>query len=163
VELAPDQLPYLRVRIDRLTNASEHDLALADLDRAVTVAPDNAELHLLRGQCLLDVTSPWYVDTKGAELDEAAEYRGAEAALVALAQALVLAPKEGELLGRTRYAIVRARETLPDVDAFLAALDQAIVVMPDDRGLLSVRAWPRRERGDVDGAAADRKRLEELG
>jgi tetratricopeptide (TPR) repeat protein len=163
VELAPDQLPYLRARIDRLTNGGEYDLALADLDRAVTLAPDNAELHVLRGQCLLDVTSPWYVDTKGEELDEAAQCRGAEAALVALAQALELAPKEGQILGRIHYAIVRARETLPDVDAFLAALDQAIVVMPDDIGLLSVRAGRRRQRGDVDGAAADRKRLEEVG
>jgi tetratricopeptide (TPR) repeat protein len=162
VELAPDEIPYLRAHIDHLMGADEYDLALADLDRAVAIAPNDASLHYLRGQCLVGRTE-WDGREQGEELDEDAVRQLCEAALVALSRAIELAPEEGELHENILFEMVRARECLPDPDAYLAALDRAIVAMPDHLGLLSIREQRRRKRGDLDGAAADRKRLEDLG
>lgn len=52
---------------------------------------------------------------------------------------------------------------MPDLDAYLATIDRALGVMPDDWGLLLFRQQCRRQRGDLQGAEADRTRLRELG
>jgi tetratricopeptide (TPR) repeat protein len=163
VELAPHELPYLRAHIDHLMNAEEWDLALVDLDRAVAIAPDDGTLHDLRGQCLSrPLASIWNARTGEPEFDDAVQPR-CEAALAAYSRALELVPKESELYGHILFDMIGPRECMPDEAACLAAVDRALVAMPDDMGLLGMREQRRRRLGDVDGAAADRKRLEELG
>jgi tetratricopeptide (TPR) repeat protein len=149
VELAPHNAIYLRARAEHRTNAEEYDLAVADFDRLVSLAPDDPTTHYLRGECLIQC------------MEEPVRQR--EAALVSLERALELAPKNAQLRRDIFYAIARAREGLPDPDAHLAALDRALVEMPTEAPLLSVRADRRRRRGDLAGAASDRARLKALG
>jgi tetratricopeptide (TPR) repeat protein len=52
VELAPREVPYLVAHAEYLLELGEHDLALADVDRALALVPGEAKLHYLRGRCL---------------------------------------------------------------------------------------------------------------
>jgi tetratricopeptide (TPR) repeat protein len=149
VELAPHEPIYLRARAKNRMNAEEYDLAVADFDRLASLRPDDAMIHYLRGKCLTDC-------------DEESVSKH-QAALVSLERALELAPKDGELRRDILYAIVCAWEGLPDPDAHLAALDRALLEMPTEAPLLSVRADRRRRRGDLAGAASDVARLKDLG
>ena len=163
VELASHEMQYLRERADYLLDREKYDEALADIERALAIAPGDAELHYLRAKCL---TGPgrmiFNVHTQQREYEDEMQPR-CEAALVSLERALELAPKHGELYGDALYALVGTRELMPDQDAYLASLDRALGGMPDDIGLLRMRQYCRRDRGDLDGAEADRTRLQELG
>ena len=67
---------------------------------------------------------------------------------------------------RTRHVhheLVCVREQMGDEAALLATLDRAIAAVPDDVVFHLVRYDRRRRRGDTEGAAADRTRLQELG
>jgi tetratricopeptide (TPR) repeat protein len=154
VELAPHEVPYLREHADYLMDLEEYDSALGDIDRALAITPEDAKLHHLRAKCL---TGPLPMESE----DE--DQRRCEAALVSLERALALAPVDGKLYGDIHYAIVGTRELMVDQDAHLAALDQALEVMPDEIPLLLVRRDRRRRRGDLDGAESDSKRMRELG
>jgi tetratricopeptide (TPR) repeat protein len=163
VELAPHEVPYLRARADYLMDWEEYDQALADIERALAIAPADAELHYLRAKCLTGPGSPIFnVSTQQREFDDEIQPR-CEAALVSLERGLELAPKHGELYGDMLYALVGTRELMPDEDAYLGALDRALGAMPEDFGLLLMRQDCRRRRGDLDGAESDRTRLRELG
>jgi tetratricopeptide (TPR) repeat protein len=162
-ELAPHQVPYLLERADYLMDRQEYDSALGDIERALAIAPDDAKLHYLRAKCL---TGPlpfrWNASTQQQEFEDEEQPR-CEAALVSLERALALAPRDGELYGDIHYALVGTRELMRDQDAYLATLDQALGVMPDEVVLLLLRRDCRRRRGDLDGAESDRKRMVELG
>jgi tetratricopeptide (TPR) repeat protein len=163
VELAPHEVPYLRERAEYLMDGKEHEQALADIERALAVAPGDAKLHYLRAKCLRGPGATiWNARTQQREFDDEIQPR-CEAALVSLERALELAPKDGELYGEMLYALVGTRELMPDQDAHLATLDRALGAMPDDIGLLAMRQDCRRRRGDLDGAESDRTRLRELG
>jgi len=163
VQLAPHEAPYLRARADYLMAGEEYDLALSDIDRALAIAPGDAQLHYLRGKCLTEPLSfIWNHATQQQVFAEEHQPR-CEAAVVSLERALDLAPKEGELCESIHYALVGARELMPDRDALHATIDRALEVMPDDMGLLAIRHDRRRAWGDLDGAESDRKRLLELG
>jgi tetratricopeptide (TPR) repeat protein len=163
VELAPHEAPYLRERAEYLMAGEEYERALADIEPALAIAPDDAKLHYLRAKCL---TGPgatmWNARTQQREFDDEIQPR-CEAALVSLERALELAPKHGELYEEIHHALIGTRELMPDQDAYRATLDRALGVMPDDMGLLLMRQDCRRHRGDLHGAESDRARLLELG
>jgi tetratricopeptide (TPR) repeat protein len=153
VELAPHAAPYIRVRAERLMVAEEYDLAIADLDRAISLAPEDARLHYWRGKCLTQRASPtWNAATQQRVYDDA-NVRRCVAALVSLEKALALAPEDGELYTDILFAMVCARECMPDEDAFLAAIDRALAKSPTDVVLLHLREDHLRPRG---GAARSR-------
>ncbi|HEY8089880.1 MAG TPA: hypothetical protein VIF09_18595, partial [Polyangiaceae bacterium] len=52
VELAPREVLYLEKHAEHLLASEEYDGALADVDRALALAPDNARLRALRRKCL---------------------------------------------------------------------------------------------------------------
>lgn len=163
VELAPNEAPYLRKRAEYLMDLEEYDLALRDVERALALAPGEAQLHYLRARCLTAPLSViWNARTEQQEFNEGDQPR-CQAALLSLEKALALAPKEGELYEDIHHELVAARDLMPDRDAFFATLDRAIDVMPDHIPLLALRQDSRRRRGDLDGAESDRKRLLELG
>jgi tetratricopeptide (TPR) repeat protein len=156
VELEPDAVPYLRARAVRLMDEEDHERALVDIDRALATEPDDASLLYERAECLTG-----FYGQKGLGFDDKEARLGAS--LVTLERALERAPTGGELRGDILYGMVRAREGMRDEDAYLAMLDRAIDAMPDETPLISVREDRRRRRGDLEGAASDRKRLEALG
>lgn len=163
LELAPREVPYLRQRAEYLMDGEEWDLALADVDRALAIVPDDAKLLCLRAKCLTGPGAPmWSLVTQQPVYDDEMQPR-CEAALVSLERALALTPKHAELYEELLNALLCTRELMPDQDALLATLDRALDVMPDHMGLLAMRQERRRRRGDLDGAESDRKRLLGLG
>lgn len=92
VELAPNEVPYLRQRAEYLMDLEEWDRALADVDRAIAIAPDDAKLHYMRAKCLTGPGSVIFnARTRQREFDDEIQPR-CEAALVSLERALELAP-----------------------------------------------------------------------
>jgi hypothetical protein len=114
--------PILR-RQRKLAGKSLHDLA--DADRALALAPDNARLHLLRGKCL-----------NGPAVYDDNEKLRCEAALASLERAMELAPREGSLRGDILWALMGTRENMRDEEAFLALLERALVELPEDEVVL---------------------------
>ena len=165
-ELAPNVVLYSREHAKRLMGMEEYDLALADLDKALSVSPDDPTLLHMHGVCLKEravnapsgrqvvVGSRWFDEDR---------IRANEAALVSLERALVLAPKQGELFEAIVYSIVQAREGMPDEAAYLAALDRGVAETTNECVYLSVREGVRRRRGDIAGADVDKARMKELG
>ena len=150
--LAPDDVNARAGRARAYAALGEYDLALADVDRALSLAPDEAKLHYLRGRCLSEAVTPrWNVRTEEWEFEDDEQVR-CEAALISLEKALELAVKDGKLYEDILFALVGTRETMRDEEACLAMLDRALRCMPDDVVLLALRESRRRRRGDRDGA-----------
>jgi len=148
VELAPHERVYLEKRADSLLESEEYDLALADFDRALVLAPGEARLHYQRGKCLNELA--WVsgsVRAPAGAQDVGAQLRR-EAALASLERALELAPEEGDLRGDILWALVQVREAMPDEEALFATIDRALAVLPEDDGrlLLSLRGDRLRRR-----------------
>ncbi|WP_454356799.1 tetratricopeptide repeat protein [Streptomyces calvus] len=117
----------------------DYRAALTDLDRALTLAPDDARSHALRGEYLriLRRHDDAVRDLERAvALDPAHDYAWAS-------------------LGATRLA-------LGDPAAALAALDRALALTPDYPWALIRRARVRRELGESEGRLADLDRAVSL-
>jgi tetratricopeptide (TPR) repeat protein len=159
VELAPNDVAYLRQRADYLIDSWELEAALADIDRAIALTPDDAKLHYQRGYCLSQrVQGRFQRGLDDSETEEEANVR-CEAALASLERAIELDPHHDDAY----FELVCVREEMGDEGAHLAALDRAIAVMPEETTLLLVRLGRRHRRGDLEGASADGRRLRELG
>jgi len=159
VELAPTEVEYLRKRAEYLLDSWDLEAALADIDRLLALTPDDAKLHYQRGYCLSQRSQGRFQrDLDDSETEEEVRVR-CEAALASLERAIELDPHHDDAY----FELVCVREQMGDEGAHLAALDRAIAVMPEETALLLVRLGRRHRRGDLEGAAADGKRLRELG
>jgi tetratricopeptide (TPR) repeat protein len=159
VELAPNEVPYLRQRAEYLIDLRELDLALVDIDRALALAPDDSMLHYHRGYCSSNlVHARW---ERGVDESETEEHQKArcETALASLERAIELGLQNEDVY----FELVCVREEMGDEDAHLAALDRALAAFPDEIPLRLVRWDRRRRRGDLEGADDDERRLRELG
>ncbi len=159
VELAPTEVEYLRKRAEYLMDSWDLEAALADFDRALALTPDDAKLHYQRGYCLSQRSQGRFErDLDDSETEEEARVR-CEAALASLERAIELGLHDSDVY----FELVCVREQMKDEAALLATLDRAIEAAPEEIPLLSLRLDKRHRRGDLEGAAADRKRLRELG
>jgi tetratricopeptide (TPR) repeat protein len=159
VELAPTEVAYLRQRAEYLMGSWDLEAALADIDRLLALTPDDAKLHYQRGHCLSQRSQGRFQrGLDGSESEEEARVR-CEAALASLERAIELDPHHDDAY----FELVCVREQMNDEEAHRAALDRAIAVMPEETTLLLVRLGRRHRRGDLEGAAADGRRLRELG
>ena len=159
VELAPTEVRYIRERAEYLMESQDLDRALVDIDRALALTPEEARLHYERGYCLSQLDhARWERGVDHSETQEQARARY-EAALASLERAMELGLQDEHV----HHELVCVREQMGDEAALLATLDRAIAAVPDDVVFHLVRYDRRRRRGDTEGAAADRTRLQELG
>jgi tetratricopeptide (TPR) repeat protein len=159
VELAPTEVLYIRQRAEYFMESRDLDRALADIDRALALTPGEARLHYQRGYCLNQLDhARWERGVDYSETKEEARAR-LEAALGSLERAIELGLQDEHVY----HQLVGVREDMGDEAALLATLDRAIAAVPDDVVFHLIRYDRRRRAGDIQGAAADRTRLQELG
>jgi tetratricopeptide (TPR) repeat protein len=158
-ELSPKTAVYRKEYLEHLENLGAVDEAIAVFDKALALEPDSAELHYERGACKVGREEQLYASD--VEDDESEEDKQARltSAIADLERALELGKRDEDVY----WELVRAREGLGDQAAKLAELDRAITALPDFLMAILLRQSWRHHAGDVEGAAADRARLVELG
>ncbi len=127
------------LRARHLSDQGRHDEALAALDRAIELEPDN------------EVT----LHNRGVALNELGRY---DEALAALDRALELRPDDPVTLNNRGWAL----DGLDRYDEALAALDRALELAPDDPVMLSNRGRALDGLGRYDEALAALDRALEL-
>ncbi len=156
IELAPTNVIYPRKRGEYLMARCEYTEALADIDKALALAPDVAQLHFDRGFCKSRLDEEHWPPVDESKEDMIAR---CTSALADLERAFELGKHDEDIY----YELVRVREGMGDNKAHLAMLDRAIAAVPDSMPFRVLRADRRQRAGDADGAAADRAHLLTLG
>jgi len=142
LSLAPDDVHALKGRGRSYAALRELDLALADVDAALALAPGDALLHYYRGHCLSQLkTARWERGVDESETEQGQHARCA-AAIGSLERALALGMSHPDVY----WELVRASEGLGDRDASLAMLDRAVAALPDDALLLDIQKNWREHR-----------------
>jgi tetratricopeptide (TPR) repeat protein len=159
VELAPDDPSIRYHRGEHRMEGGRYQAALADFDRVIAVAPRIAAAYYGRGTCLLHLDEEMFDADEDWEEEDDALLARMDACIADLEKAIALGHKTAEAYMELQSAHVCRR----DDDAAAAVVERAVEALPESTLFLSLRHQMRKARGDLEGAAEDRRRAEALG